>query len=304
MSNSILFDIIVIVKKSCYMIYVLISVCCSVIVGVLIKIARQRQVDVQQLVLWNYPTTVLLTYLLFDPSLAGLNWTKLPFQFYIPLSILLPTLFIFIALAVKYSGIVKTDVAQRMSLFVPLIASFLIFNEVVQLNKIIGIIIGLVAVGCSVGWTKKSTATSSSFNSIYPIIVFIGMGFVDILFKQIAQYKEIPYTTSMFVVFIGAMLFAALILAYKVGWKKDSLDKSAIVWGLILGLFNFANIYYYMKAHRAISENPSIVFTAMNVGVIVLGSLVGVFLFNEKLSLTNKIGLVLAVVSILLIAYL
>lgn len=303
MSNSILFDIIVIVKKSCYMIYVLISVCCSVIVGVLIKIARQRQVDVQQLVLWNYPTTVLLTYFLFDPSLASLNWTKLPYQFYIPLSILLPTLFIFIALAVKYSGIVKTDVAQRMSLFVPLIASFVLFKEVIHLNKIIGIVIGLVAVGCSVGWTKKSY-TNTSTNSIYPIIVFVGMGFIDILFKQIAQYKEIPYTTSMFVVFIGAMLFAALILAYKVGWKKDSLDKSAIVWGLILGLFNFANIYYYMKAHRAISENPSIVFTAMNVGVIVLGSLVGVFMFNEKLSLTNKIGLVLAVISILLIAYL
>jgi multidrug transporter EmrE-like cation transporter len=42
----------------------------------------------------------------------------------------------------------------------------------------------------------------------------------------------------------------------------------------------------------------------MNVGVIVLGSLVGVFMFNEKLSFTNKIGLVLAVISILLIAYL
>jgi len=285
------------------MIYVLISVCCSVIVGVLIKFAKQKQVNVQQLVLWNYPTTVLLTYMLFSPSLESLNWESLPYQFYFPLSTLLPTLFIFIALAVKYSGIVKTDVAQRMSLFVPLIASFLIFNEVLQLNKIIGIVIGLVAVVCSVGWTKKSTATSSS-NSIYPLLVFVGMGFIDILFKQIAQYKDIPYTTSMFIVFIGAMLFASLILAYQTVVNKDKLDKSAIVWGLILGLFNFANIYYYMKAHRAIADNPSVVFTAMNVGVIVLGSLVGVFVFNEKLSLTNKIGLVLAVISILLIAYL
>lgn len=285
------------------MIYVFISVCCSVIVGVLIKFAKQRHVNVQQLVLWNYPTTVLLTYILFNPKLDNLNWKALPYQFYLPLSVLLPTLFIFIALAVKYSGIVKTDVAQRMSLFVPLIASFLVFNEVVQLNKIIGIIVGLVAVVCSVGWTKKSTTTSST-NSIYPLMVFIGMGFIDILFKQIAQYKDISYTTSMFLVFIGAMFFAGFILAYQNLINKEKLDKSAIVWGLILGLFNFANIYYYMKAHRAIADNPSVVFTAMNVGVIVLGSLVGVFMFNEKLSLTNKIGLVLAVISILLIAYL
>jgi multidrug transporter EmrE-like cation transporter len=285
------------------MIYVLISVCCSVLVGVLIKLARQKQVNVQQLVLWNYPTTVVLTYLLLQPHLQGLRWNSLPYQFYIPLTFLLPSLFIFIALAVKYSGIVKTDVAQRMSLFIPLIASFVIFNEVLKVNKLIGIAVGLIAVACSVSWGKAQNRRTRK-NSVYPIIVFVGMGFIDILFKQIALYSDIPYTTSMFIVFVGAMLFAFLILLYPVGIQKKPLDKSAIVWGLILGLFNFANIYYYMKAHRAIADNPSIVFTAMNVGVIVLGSLVGVFLFNEKLSLTNKIGLVLAVVSILLIAYL
>jgi len=285
------------------MIYVLISVCCSVLVGVLIKLARQKQVNVQQLVLWNYPTTVVLTYLLLQPHLQDLQWNLLPYQFYIPLTFLLPSLFIFIALAVKYSGIVKTDVAQRMSLFIPLIASFVIFNEVLKVNKLIGIAVGLIAVACSVSWGKGQNRQTRK-NSIYPIVVFVGMGFIDILFKQIALYKAIPYTTSMFIVFVGAMIFAFLILLYQVGIQNIRLDKSAILWGLILGLFNFANIYYYMKAHRAIADNPSIVFTAMNVGVIVLGSLVGVFLFNEKLSLTNKIGLVLAVVSIFLIAYL
>ena len=285
------------------MIYVLISVFCSVFVGVLIKLARQKQVNVQQMVLWNYPTTVALTYFLLQPTLDSLLWKSLPYQFYIPLTILLPTLFIFIALAVKYSGIVKTDVAQRMSLFIPLIASFLIFNEVLQINKLVGIGIGLIAVACSVSWNKKQQVRTKE-KTIYPIVVFFGMGFIDILFKQVALYKEIPYTTSMFIVFVGAMLVAFLLLLYQTLVQNKRLDKSAIVWGLLLGLFNFANIYYYMKAHRAIADNPSIVFTAMNVCVIVLGSLVGVFMFNEKLSTTNKIGLVLAVVSILLIAYL
>lgn len=285
------------------MIYVLISVCCSVIVGVIIKLARRDNVNVQQLVLWNYPTTIVLTYYLLAPSLKNLDWNILPFQFYIPLIILLPSLFIFTALAIKYSGIVKTDVAQRMSLFIPLIASFLIFNEEIKTNKLIGIAIGLIAVVCSVSWRKSSTVKSTK-TSIYPIVVFVGMGFIDILFKQIALYKDIPYTTSMFMIFVGAMFFAFLILFYHIYIRNQKFDKSAIVWGLVLGLFNFANIYYYMKAHQAIADNPSIVFTAMNVGVIVLGSLVGVFVFREKLSVTNKIGLVLAVISILLIAYL
>lgn len=284
------------------MIYVLLSVCCSVLVGVLIKIARKRSVDVQQMVLWNYPTTVALTYFLFRPDIGVLQEVTLPYLYYLPLAIMLPCLFIFIALAVRYSGIVKTDVAQRMSLFIPLIASFVLFNEAVQVRKIIGILIGVVAVICSVSWRDQEDKPNSK--NIYPFIVFIGMGFIDILFKQVAQYKNIPYTTSMFLVFVGAMIFAFMILLYFSWTKRQRWDKDAILWGLFLGLFNFANIYYYMRAHRAISDNPSIVFTAMNVGVIVLGSLVGVFVFKEKLTLLNKIGLLLAVISIILIAYL
>lgn len=284
------------------MIYVLLSVCCSVLVGVLIKIARKRSVDVQQMVLWNYPTTVALTYFLFRPDIGVLQEVTLPYLYYLPLAIMLPCLFIFIALAVRYSGIVKTDVAQRMSLFIPLIASFVLFNEAVQVRKIIGILIGVVAVICSVSWRDQEDKPNSK--NIYPFIVFIGMGFIDILFKQVAQYKNIPYTTSMFLVFVGAMIFAFMILLYFSWTNRQRWDKDAILWGLFLGLFNFANIYYYMRAHRAISDNPSIVFTTMNVGVIVLGSLVGVFVFKEKLTLLNKIGLLLAVISIILIAYL
>jgi len=272
------------------------------LVGVLIKIARKRSVDVQQMVLWNYPTTVALTYFLFRPDIGVLQEVTLPYLYYLPLAIMLPCLFIFIALAVRYSGIVKTDVAQRMSLFIPLIASFVLFNEAVQVRKIIGILIGVVAVICSVSWRNHEDKPNSK--NIYPFIVFIGMGFIDILFKQVAQYKNIPYTTSMFLVFVGAMIFAFMILLYFSWTNRQRWDKDAILWGLFLGLFNFANIYYYMRAHRAISDNPSIVFTAMNVGVIVLGSLVGVFVFKEKLTLLNKIGLLLAVISIILIAYL
>lgn len=285
------------------MIYVFISVCCSIIVAVLIKLARRRNINVQQLVLWNYPCTVLMTYLLLDPQLQILSYAHLPIGLYIPLIILLPTLFIFIALAIKFSGIVKTDVAQRMSLFIPLLASFVLFGEVASSNTLLGVMLGLVAVFFSISW-KSDSAKTKKQGFIYPIIVFLGMGVIDILFKQIAQHKEIPYITSMFIVFTGAMIFGGLILLWKIFIKGEVFSRAAVGWGSLLGVFNFANIYFYMKAHRALPENPSIVFTTMNIGVIVLGSIIGVLLFKEKLSKLNYIGLILAVVSIFLIAYL
>lgn len=285
--------------------YVLLSVCCNILVAVIIKVARGQNVNVQQLVLWNYPTTVLFTYFLLNPNLNNVAWGDLPYTYYIPLTILLPTLFIFIALAIKYSGIVKTDIAQRMSLFIPLLASFVLFNEDIQNLKLIGIAVGLLAVICSIGWGKKDSSYSNNIQRIfYPAIVFVGMGIIDILFKQIAQHEEVSYITSMFFVFVGAMAIAFFILIYKLFVKGEVFDIKALCWGLVLGIFNFGNIFFYMKAHRALPENPAIVFTTMNIGVIVLGALVGVLFFKEKLSKINIIGLILAVVSIFLISYL
>ena len=285
------------------MLYVIFSVCCSIVVAVLIKFARKKNVNVQQIVLWNYPMTVVLTYTLLNPTLQQLNISLLPFTLYLPLIFLLPSLFIFIALAIKYSGIVKTDVAQRMSLFIPLIASFIFFGETLHLNKAIGIAVGLLALVFSISWSK-SKDESSNKALIYPLIVFFGMGVIDILFKQIAQHQAISYINSMFIVFIGAMFVAFLLLVFKIFIKKEVFDKSAIGWGLLLGAFNFGNIYFYMKAHRALPDNPSVVFTSMNIGVIVVGTLAGVILFQEKLTKINLIGLILATVSIFLITYL
>lgn len=285
------------------MIYVILSVCCNILVAVLIKIARGNSINVQQLVLWNYPTTVLLTYFLLKPPLHEVSFLSLPFHFYIPLIILLPTLFIFIALAIRYSGIVKTDVAQRLSLFIPLLASFLLFGESIQNNKLFGIAVGLIAVVCSI--SKGETSGSERDKSVlYPLIVFFGMGVIDVLFKQIAQYQAVTYTVSMFLIFVGAMFFALGIMGWMLLVRKEKLDRNAIILGNILGVFNFFNIFLYMKAHRAIPDNPSIVFTTMNIGVIVLGTIVALVFFKEKISKVNYVGLFLAVVSILLIIYL
>lgn len=287
------------------MLYVLLSVCCSVIVSIIIKVAKNRHINVQQLVLWNYPIAVGLTYFFLEPDLTNINTSLLPLGFYIPLALLLPTLFIFIALAVRYSGIVKADIAQRISLIIPLIAAFVIFGENIAAKTLIGIGVGLIAVLFSIGWNKKdSTGAIDTKSLLFPTVVFIGMGIIDILFKQVAQDDSVPYTTAMFIIFSLAMLVAFFILAAMIIIGRMRLDRPAIYWGLLLGAFNFGNIFLYMKAHRAIPENPSIVFTTMNIGVIVLGGLVGVFAFNEKLSKINQVGLVLAILAILLIKYL
>ena len=284
------------------MLYVLLSVLCSVTVAVIIKFAKQRQVNYLQLLVWNYPMALLMTYLILKPELVEWN-SDLPWKLYLALGFLLPSIFICIAMSIRYGGIVKTEVAQRLSLFIPLLAAFFYFGEQLQPTKFIGIAVGLTAIVFSIGWNKKQEAEQKG-TWIFPLMVFFGMGIIDVLFKQVSKLVGITYMSSLWIVFVLAFFFAFLFLMYLLFIKKQRFDKTAVVYGLILGLFNFGNIVFYMKAHRALPDNPSIVFTGMNIGVIAVGALVGVLIFKEKLSNYNKIGVFLALISVLFIAFL
>jgi len=289
------------------MFFVLISVICSVTVAVLLKLAKQDGVETKQVIVWNYPMAVVLTYFILQPEIESMSWTSLPLPLYTALAVLLPGMFVFIALSIRYSGLVKTEVAQRLSLFIPLLASFFLFNERLQGNKLLGIGLGLLAIVCSIGWRKSASITNlpdMRYRNLYPLLVFIGMGIIDILFKQVALHVRIPYVSSMFIIFVMAMLIAFGLLGYFIWIEKQVFSFKAIAYGLILGAFNFCNILFYMKAHRALPENPSIVFTGMNIGVISLGALVGVVFFKERLSGLNYLGIALSIVSVLIIAYL
>ncbi len=280
------------------MLYIFFSVCCSVFVSVLLKLAKRYEIDARQAITWNYPIAGLLTWLIYKPEIPEFSDTLYPA--YIALGILLPSLFVILALSVRYTGIVRTDVAQRLSLFIPVLAAFLIFNEAQSVFKIAGIGLAFVAIIFSVPWQKQSGTGSSYW--IYPLIVFVGMGIIDILFKQIAKTDSIPFTSSLLIVFILAFAVSILYLLFLFIAKGMKFTLINAICGWILGIANFGNILFYLKAHQALAQQPSLVFSAMNIGVILLGSAVGVFIFREKLSRLNYAGIVLALFSILLLS--
>src|SRR5476649_1598702 len=116
------------------MLYLFLSICCSVIVSILLKLAKRYHIDVLQAVTWNYSTAILLTWLIYKPHLqqqqSAHGYT------YLLVGLLLPVLFLIIAISVRVNGIVRTDVAQRLSLLIPILAAFLLFEEVLTPFKI------------------------------------------------------------------------------------------------------------------------------------------------------------------------
>ena len=278
------------------MLYLILSILSSVIVGVIFKISRKYRINTTQIVGWNYVFALLLCYFIFSPDISTIDATA-PWSIYIPLGILLPSIFLFLAASIKHMGIVKTDAAQRLSLFIPLLSAWLLFHEEFTTLKVIAFIIALPALLLIL---SKKTENKNN-NWIYPTMVFVGFGVIDILFKQIALATSLPFTTSLFIVFGISLAIMIVVVLYELVVKKVKITAINLGLGALVGIFNFSNILFYLKAHQAFAKNPSTVFAAMNMGVIIIGSLVGILVFKEKLNAKNYIGLLFALIAIVLI---
>ena len=177
--------------------FVILSVICSVSVGIFLKVAKRFQLNVFQIITFNYFSALLLTYFTYQPNLA-IEQKSVPYSLFISLAFLLPIVFFIQAKSIKLTGIVKTDIAQRLSLFIPLIASYYLFNEIFSSLKIIGFVVGFSAIFFTLN--KKSEKKSS--NWVYPLLVLLGFGIIDILFKKVAVFKAFSFTTSLFLIFL------------------------------------------------------------------------------------------------------
>jgi len=286
------------------------AIVCSVAVSVLLKISRQQRIDVAQAIAMNYPVAALLCWALLKPQTASLATPSAAWWILGALGVLLPGVFLIMAGAVRHAGIARSDVAQRLSLLIPLLAAFLLFGEATNAMKLAGIAVALVALACllhrravgaisplpQAGVGSGQREAQSPWTVPLLLGVWLGYGVIDILFKQMAKtgaaFSGILFTTFV----LAAVLIFAWLVIQRTRWTPKSL-----VAGVVLGLLNFGNIYFYIRAHQAFPDNPTLVFSAMNIGVISLGTLVGAGVFKEKLSWVNAVGIGLALAAIFLL---
>lgn len=269
------------------------SVLCSVAVSVLLKLAKQHRIHIAQAIAFNYVSASLLTLLLLRPSPSSLLVPQTPYWVVIALGVLLPSIFIVMAQAVRHAGIVLSDAAQRLSLIIPLVAAVLIFGEVLQGIKWLGIILGLGALACLSLGSKKAEQSMTASAPVWLLGVWLGYGVIDVLFKQLSK-SGAGFSSSLLVTFV----LAAVLLFSWLTWRRTAWQLPSMVAGLFLGLLNFGNIYFYIRAHQFFPDNPTLVFATMNIGVISLGTLIGAGLFKEKLSLWSGVGIGLALCAV------
>lgn len=265
---------------------------------VIFRIAKNYDTKLSTLITYNYLAATILGILLFRPFTSeaiqhSVQW--LPFG--ILLGILFILMFYLIGTSSQKAGITVTTLANKLSLVFPVLFSIFYFNEQISPLKYIGLAGAVIAVVLTV--YKKDLKKTNLLFIVLPILIFVGSGLVDSIVKYVQAVKisDDQVTLYTIVVFFVAFLCGILISAFS---KKDKFvfHSPTILLGFLLGAVNFSSLYFIIKALNNSNMNSSLVFALNNMSVVALTTLLGTFLFKEKLNKVNFVGIALALISL------
>lgn len=284
------------------MIWILLSICSSILIFIVFKYLKEFSIDNLQAILVNYLVA-------FSIGQAQMGFNQSPFAIVqqdwfssiLILGFLFITLFNLMAWVSQNFGLTTVSIAVKMSVMVPISFGIFYYGESASALKIIAIILALLAVWMST--YKPQRIKSSPLSIVLPIILFLGSGFLDSFLKYNQEELVAPADQAWFAssIFGCAALFGIALVLFRVLKDRVALQSKALLGGIALGIPNYGSIYFLLRALDSPGLESSSLFAINNVGIVALSSIIGYFAFKEKLSLINVAGIVLAILAIVLI---
>ncbi|NAS30906.1 EamA family transporter [Flavobacteriaceae bacterium R38] len=285
------------------MIYLILSIAISSFLYVIFKFFAHFKVNTLQAITINYIVAGSMGLLSYDHEV---NVVEISHKPWILGAVMLGGVFICVfnlmALTSQKNGVSVASVASKMSIVIPVIFAVIMYGERLGFVKILGIGLALIAV--YLASIKQTKVVVQKNNLIYPFLLFLGSGIIDASLK----YMEVTYVKSEEIPLFSAFIFycAAVIGIIIVTYKKINggfhLHWKNIIAGTALGIPNYYSIYYLIKALQNDTFNSSTIFTINNVAIVMFSTLLGILIFKEKLIIKNWLGILIAILSIFLVA--
>ncbi len=284
------------------MIFLLLSILSSTAIFVLFKLFDKYQINTLQAIVVNYITAFFFDIILSKkPFILSETIQSDWFLGAMGLGFLFIAIFNIMAIVSQRYGVSVASVATKMSLVLPVIFGIFVYHESSGFLKLFGILLALAAVFFVSA--KPKTNIRLKNNLLMPFLVFLGSGVIDTSIKYLETYHVeddgIPIFSAT--IFGCAAIIGLFILIFKK--LKGNLKNSplSLLGGFLLGIINYASIYYLLKALNHESLESSTIFTINNVAIVMLSGITGLILFKEKLTFKNWMGIGLAILSILLV---
>ncbi|HAD97199.1 MAG TPA: hypothetical protein DCG19_07310 [Cryomorphaceae bacterium] len=286
------------------MIWLALSIFCSTLIFVIFKLFDRWKIDNLQAIVINYFIAYSVGTL--QQGSITMPWDIIHYKWFtsvVILGFLFITLFQIIAFVSQKIGVSVASVAVKMSLIIPVLFGLYYYNEALNISKVTGILLALLAVYLAT--RKKEKVKKHPTLAWLPILLFVASGCMD-AFLKFNQQEKVPmaenslFASSVFgmAAVIGILFIIFRLVRGNLHWQWKN------VWGgILLGVPNYGSIYFLLRALEFNGLESSVVFPVNNVGIVALSTLAAYFGFREHLSTRNIVGILLSFIAIILIAF-
>ncbi len=266
------------------------------------KLFEKFKVDNLQALITNYAVCAFFSLLLIETDFSIIEVIKKQWIYH---ALTLGSLFIIVfnlyAYGVQKIGIATTTLYSRMSLIIPVFTAIILYPEE-KLNSLqIGALF-LAFIGIIFASIVKQRINLKKKYLLIPILVFLGQGLADSIFNDFTKkFNHHDPFMFFFILFTTACIVGSIILIPSFIKNKRLFDVKNLYWGAIFGIPNFFSLFTFLEALNNIKS--TIVFPLICMGIIITSSLIGIILFNEKISKLNWVGIMLCLSSIYIFTY-
>ncbi|MCG8339427.1 MAG: SMR family transporter [Proteobacteria bacterium] len=303
------------------MLYLLLAVACSSVIGIIFKISEQRESNRYLVTSMNYLTAVVFSgYMLAHSSLPEVtiylnlgefigrlvelfqtNTGLLSSADSVLWSVILGTFtgwiyctaFIYYQISVRKNGIALSGMFSRLGVLLPMTLSIIVWQEIPTQIQTVGIVLCLFSI-VLVNFNFREGERFQITGSLVLLFFFFGIAiFCNKIFQKYAQLELKP-------LFLFCLFLSALILSLTVSIKYVSvLKKEELLIGFLVGVPNLFASYFLILSLDQIKA--SIAFPVFSAGTIILMTVVAVIFFSEKITPKNGVAIVLTAFALVLI---
>lgn len=277
------------------MIYLILSIVSSVMIAVVIRINEGKNLDRYAVMLFNYFAATAFALLAVDRQELISNAENLsPYAFFSAFCFV--TAFVVYMVTVRHLGLAIPVTVTRLSVVIPVLGSVLLYSESLNLHQAGGFFLALVAITLFSGNRSESPSQGGSSRLFLTPLLFLMMGSGDFSLKIFRENFDADLTMSFILMVFGISSLYTLILVIA---RRTAIDRKTIVAGIVLGIPNFLAAYFILKVLQVYPG--AIAFPLNNVGIIILSTLAGYFVWKERFSRKTVIAMLISIASVVLL---
>jgi drug/metabolite transporter (DMT)-like permease len=284
--------------------FLLLAILCSASLPLLFRAFEDWRVNLFWAIPANYFTCIVVGAVFAPAPLEAFELTSRPWFFLATLQgFVLAVNFYLLAHTAQRAGVSVAVLASRLSVAIPVILAFLLYGDSLNTMKVGGLITALSSLYLCTATGQVFGVTHPGMRRVLPILVFFlfGCHFTLLKFTQARYLDPSSYHLYVTTSFLFALITSVAMGLVKIFTAKISLRGHDLIAGGVLGLINYAAIYYLVEVLSLEGWQSSQLFPIYSVGVVTVSSLLAMALFKERLSKIRKLGLVVGLLAVALL---